>query len=439
MNSLELSKPRDKIRVIVIPGADPVGDWVASVVTAEADMTFLGLVRNLSQAGEAIEKLSPDVILVDISSGILQRGDLINRLTAPISGAAVIVVAMMGEVDMVRQAMLYGAQGFLLKPFSEQELLSSVRQAYDLQTQRRSEFADLPRLLPGQAGEPSPKAKIITVFSPKGGVGCTTVAINLAVALKNATQQQVILVDGDLRFGDIDTALNITSTTSIGTLLPNLSELDNLTLDRALVKHNSGIKVLTAPPYLDAADAIHPEEIKELILRLAALGEGYVVVDAWSALDDCALSILEVCDYLLVVTTPQVTALRDTHRFLEVLNLLRFESQKTMLVLNHCYQRSSLRLKDVERALGHPIVQTIEYAPNQVTASLNRGVPLLQEYGDSPPAQNIVSLAERIAGGAVAQTHEQAETKPVPATQEASKRRGLFFRGAVTSADKVKA
>ena len=129
-----------KIRVLVIPGMDPVGDWMADVIKLEQDMTGLGVVRDLSQALETVERLAPEVILVDIGSGILQRTEILSRLASSSSGAAVIVVAMLGEVDMVRQAMLHGAQGFLLKPFSEAELLSSIRQAYELVLQRRAEM-----------------------------------------------------------------------------------------------------------------------------------------------------------------------------------------------------------------------------------------------------------------------------------------------------------
>ncbi len=429
--TFEPTMPKDQIRVLILPGADPVGDWVANVINYAPDMAFLGLVRDLSQALETIEKLKPDVILVDISSGILQRGDLINRVAAPSTGAAVIVMAMMGEVDMVRQAMLYGAQGFLLKPFSEAELLSSVRQAYELVVQRRSEWGLLTRLMPGPEAAPVARAPIITVFSPKGGVGCTTIAINLAVALRmmsDKADKKVILVDADLRFGDIDAALNITSTTSIGTVLPKLDQLDNQLLERSLVSHSSGIKVLTAPPHLDVADSIRPEELKNLLNRLAELGDGFVVVDAWSTLDDCTLSLLDLCQYLVLVTTPLVTALRDTRRFLEVLKLLRFDLDKVILVLNHCYQRSTLQVKDVERALGYPIAQAIDYAPQPVTESLNRGVPLLQDYRDSLVARNILSLAQLIMDREKKRGEETSERAMAPAKGEKPKRPGMRFQ-----------
>jgi len=439
MNSWQQT-PEQQIRVLLIAGPDTVGDWMANVINADPSMAFLGLVRNLSQARQTVEKLEPDVVLLDIRSGILQHGDLINRLSAPLSGPAIIVVAMMGEVEAVRQAMLAGAQGFLLKPFSEEELQHSIRQAYQLTLQRRAELSDLPRLMPGREEAQKPKAEIIAVFSPKGGVGCTTVAVNLAVALQRLSDKNVILVDGDLRFGNIDTVLNITTTTTMGTLLPYLDELDNQILERALVQHDSGIRVLVAPPFLDTAEEIQPEQLTRLLARLSALGEGYVIVDVWSSLDEFSLSILDACHRLVVVTTPQITALRNAHRFLDVLKLLRFDLTRTSLVLNHCYSRSNIRLKDVQRALGYTIAQTIAYAPNQVTASLNRGVPLLQEYRDSNAAKDILQLARRLTAQQAQQERPGLEIQPTTAlSQRAGKnKRKLFFREPAPAANKVK-
>jgi pilus assembly protein CpaE len=436
--SLEQAKPGDRIRVLIIPSSDPVGDWMAELIEYETDMQALGLVRDLNNALASVKELAPDVILVDIGSGILQQGDLINRLSAPTSGAAIIVVAMMSEVDMVRQAMLYGAQGFLLKPFSETELFSSVRQAYELITQRRAELAELPHLIPGGEAGQTPQAEIITVYSPKGGVGCTTIAINLAVALKATTGKPVTLIDGDLRFGDINTALNISTTTSVGTIVAHLDELDDHLLERSLVRHSSGIQVAVAPPHLDAADSIRPEDLKRLLLRLSAMSEGYIVVDAWSALDDTTLAFLDVSQHLLLVTSPQVTALRDTHRFLQVLGLLDFDLKKTKLIMNHCYNRSTLKVKEMERALGQPIAQAIGHTPQQVTSSLNRGIPLLEEYRDSPAAKDILSLAQQIAGTQPGERVPSREATPESPAPERPRRRGFFF-GGHSAPDKVTA
>jgi pilus assembly protein CpaE len=419
-----------KVRVLIIAGTDSVGDWMAGVVKSTPGMESLGLVRDPEQPFDYLEQLAPDVIVVDISSGILHMGDLINRLSPSGSGAAVIVVAMKDEVDAVRQAMLHGAQGFLLKPFSEAELLSSIGQAYELVVQRRAQLAAVPQLMPGPEVKAPPRAKVVGVYSPKGGVGCTTIAVNLAVALRAVTHKSVILMDADLRFGDIDSVLNILTGPSLGTLVNKLDDADSAFLEQSLVTHKSGVKVLMAPPYLDMADAIQPGQIKQIITRLAALGEGYVIVDTWSALDDVTLAVVDACDKLVVIATPQVTALRDTHRFLEALNLLHYDPDKIMLVLNHPYQPGTVKRSDVERALDRSIIQEITHTPHQVSASLNRGVPLVQEFHDSPAARDITKLARSLVGMDTAEKQAEVGSKPAPASERNTGKRKLFAWGA---------
>lgn len=427
---------RGVIRVLIIAGQDPVSDWMANVISSEPGLLFVGLVRDPAFALESIQKLEPDVLLIDVNSGILRQENLLAQVAAPIARQAVIMVAMMGEVEAVQKAMLRGAQGFLLKPFREEELVGSIRKAYDLLLQRRAEMPSVSQLMAGEQARLQPQAKIISVYSPKGGVGCTTVAINLAVSLHTLSQKPVILVDGDLRFGDIDIALNITSGTSINRLLPDLDGLDDPVLENALALHSSGIRVLTAPPLVDAAESIRPEQLSHLLHRLARLGEGYIVVDAWSVLDDYTLAILDASTRLVMLTTPQVTALRDTHRCLDALKLLKYDVEKTLLVLNQCYHRSTIRIRDVEQALGYRIAQVIEHAPGEVTASLNRGVPLVLEYSDSPAAQNILELARTLSGKGAPTLEPMARTEPDPMTNH-RKRRGFFPFGSLASANEV--
>jgi pilus assembly protein CpaE len=426
--------------VLIVPGPDPIGDWVATALKSEDDVLILGVVRDVTQVIASIGRLSPDLILVDIGSGIVERADLFEHLVAVAAGASIIVMAVMNQMELVRQATLRGAHSFLLKPFSEGELLSSVRQAYELTVQRRASLAQISALPSGPDPEPTPALEMITVFSPKGGVGCTTIATNLAVALRTVTGKSTILMDGDLGFGDIDTALDVTSSSSISTLLANLDASDDLVLSKSLVSHSSGVRVLLAPPYLEAADAVSAGDLKQLLARLASFSDGYLVVDTWSTLDDRTLAILDMSHHLLVVATPQVTALRDVHRFLEVLQLLGYDLSKTMLILNNCYQPNYLRVKEVERSLGHPIAQTIEYAPNEVIASLNRGVPLVQGNPGSPAARSILELARQLAAREVGPEPVTAGAGKASASAKRSKPEGRrLFQKLFAASGKVRA
>lgn len=425
MDSDQPSLPLSRTRVLIVPGRDPVGDWMASVVSAQQDMILAGIVRELAQVEGAVEKLAPDVLLLDMASGVLEQIDLLRRLSAPKAGLAVIVVAMLGEVEIVQQAMLQGAHGFLLKPFTEPEMVKSVRQAHELLRQRRAELSSIARLYPGSAVAPV-RGEVIVVFGPKGGVGTTTIAVNLAVALHKETNKRVILVDADLGFGDVDTALNLVSATSVAQVLSTLPLVDDTVLEQSVVPHHSGIQVLPASPELGGSDGIRPEEFRQLLSRLAGLGEGYVVVDTWATVDDSTLAILDSCQHLVLVTTPQVMALRDTRRFLDAMRLLSYDLDRMLLVLNQCYHRIDVKMQDVERALGLPVAQIIEYAPGPVTSSLNRGVPLVSEYRSSLAAQNIVRLA-----GLLAQRSSQEELgvgEQRAASSNGSKGRGLRVR-----------
>lgn len=417
----------EKVRVLVIPGTDPVGNWIATVISGHPEMALVGEVRDLGEVAASVQKLAPDVLLVDLSSGILARNHLLGQISAPMSGVAVIVVATGNELEQVRQAMLYGAQGFLIKPFGEADLLNSVRQAHELAARRRAELSRAAVPAKGPDVAPVRQAEVVAVYGPKGGVGCTTLAINLAVALHQTAQEGVILVDADLGFGDVDTALNLTPSTSIGTLLPRLESLDDdANLLTALPSHGSGIRVLPAPPHLDTADTIQPDQLRRLLLRLAGLGSGYVVVDTWSRLDDRTLAVLDSCEHLVVVTTPQVTALRNTHRFLEVIDLLGYERSGVLLVLNHCYHRSTVKRQDVERALGHPVAQVIQHDPGPVAVSLNRGVPLVEEHPNSTVAQGILELARLLI-------EREADREPLkaPSGRETTALSAEPFRGLI--------
>ena len=178
-----------------------------------------------------------------------------EQMAATVPSAAVVMMSVQGEADYLRRSMLAGAREFLVKPFSSDELTASIRQVHSRERDKASRMAAVPVATTGSGGGAPTSdgggdpGRIIAVFSPKGGVGRTTVAVNLAVAAATDLGKKVVLVDASFQFGDVGVLLNLNpKSKSIADLLPQLeaNELDSL--DMFVIDHTSGVRVLLAPP-----------------------------------------------------------------------------------------------------------------------------------------------------------------------------------------------
>jgi pilus assembly protein CpaE len=306
------------------------------------------------------------------------------------------VIAANTEMEFVRQAMLAGAQGFLLKPFDLSELNQSIQQAHQLALQRRAALAEV-AAAPDVAPIAPHRAYTIAAFSPKGGTGATTLAVNLAIALKQQTDRPVLLIDADLRTADVDIFLSILSKHSIYNLLELGDRLDEELLDRALTKHTSGISVLRGEPQLQMEVPIQAGQMNDLLEALNEVWEGYIVVNTSDGLDRWTVEILDSVDTVLVITTPELPALRATRNFLELAEAAADSNGKWQLILSAYQGKKVLQIADIEASIHYPVKATITEDIAVVSASINRGMPLMISHRKSPIAQDIVALARQIA------------------------------------------
>jgi pilus assembly protein CpaE len=236
---------------------------------------------------------------------------------------------------------------------------------------------------------------ITVVFSPKGGIGKSTVAVNVAVALSKFFNQKTLLVDADLWFGDVGVLLNFSSRRSIFDIAsedePSLS-----VLEQALVQHSSGVHLLLRPPDLSTAENIRAEGVVRAIASYRALFD-HVIVDTHSALDEMNLQVLDAADRILLITTPEISAVHHTSRFLEISSALGLSSRIT-LVLNR--SNSGIRLAALEEQLGLPIAGTIVSNGKVVVEAANHGVSLFDRdpSEEEEVTRNLIRVAELVAG-----------------------------------------
>ena len=330
-----------------------------------------------------------------------------ERLSAEVPDAAVVMMSVQGEADYLRRSMLAGAREFLVKPFSSDELTASIRQVYAREQEKQSRRAVAPVMAPGAAGptgEPGAAAAAIATARssrssrPKGGVGRTTIAVNMAIAASTELGKSVVLVDGSFQFGDVGVLLNLNpKNKSIADLVPELEAGEPESLDTFVINHSAGIRVLLAPPSPEMAELITPTAVKR-VLEALRREHDLVIVDCTSWFNETTLAILDAADTVLTILSLEITSIKNMRLFLEVADQLGYEHGKVKLVLNRADCSLGIRVTDVENSIGRKVDHTIVSDGRSVVYALNRGVPFFLSNREAEVSQDILRLATAVAG-----------------------------------------
>jgi pilus assembly protein CpaE len=337
-----------------------------------------------------------------------------EKLAAEVPAASVIMMSVQGEADYLRRSMLAGAREFLVKPFSSDELTASIRQVWTREKDKLSRFAPIvagPAGGNGASGGDGDPANVVAVFSPKGGVGRTTIAVNLAVAAAQSGKR-VGLIDASFQFGDVGVLLNLNPRNkSIADLAGELQSGEAESLDTFMINHSSGIRVLLAPPSPEQAELIGPAAVKKVIER-ARSDFDLIVVDCPSSFNDSTLAVLDEADMILTLLTLEITSVKNMRLFLEVCEQLGYGPEKIRLVLNRADSTLGIRVADVEHSIGRKVDHTIVSDGRSVVYALNRGVPFFLSNREAQVSQDIARLAAAVTGppptAAAARSSEKA-------------------------------
>ena len=337
--------------------------------------------------------------------------------------AAVIMMSVQGEADYLRRSMLAGAREFLVKPFSSDELTTSIRQVSQREREKASRYVPAPVpsdiLAGGNGADPDREpGQLIAVFSPKGGVGRTTIAANVAIAVATEFGKRVVLVDGSFQFGDVGVLLNLNpKNKSIADLLPELDGAELESLDGFVINHSSGIRVLLAPPTPEMAELVTTAGVRRVLELLRAQAD-LVIVDCMAYFNETTLMILDEADVILTVLSLEITSIKNMRLFLEVAEHLGYAHSKIRLVLNRSDAALGIRVQDVEQSIGRKVEHSIISDGRSVVYALNRGVPFFLSNREAPVSQDILRIAQSVAG----------EGPVVEAGPKANGRRSLFAR-----------
>jgi pilus assembly protein CpaE len=390
----------EKIKVLIVDDVAETRENVRKLLTFEADIECVGAARSGREAIQLSQELNPDVVLMDINMPDMDGISATEQIRQRMPSVKIIILSVQSDSNYMRRAMLAGARDFLTKPPMADELISAVRRA-GLMAQEEKSLAAV------QSSYGTPAAgvartliagtnatgKVVMFYSPKGGTGVTSLAVNFAIAINNE-ETPTVLVDGNLQFGDVAVFLNEQGKNSILDLAPRTDELDPEVVDSVMIKHApSGLRVLAAPSRPEYAERVHGDQFGKLLQYLRRMF-AYIVVDTTSALNEITLATLDQADLVVLSVTQDIPAIKSARLFLDLLNTIGVQRNRICFIVNKLDKRIGITPEKIGENLKQPVEAVIPLDEKIVIPSVNRGVPFVLDNKAQPCAKAVFSLAE---------------------------------------------
>jgi len=368
-----------------------VDDDRLTLTVAQDTLREAGLEVETAHSGEeALQKVSmfdPNVIVLDVVMPGIDGFEVASRLRKD-SRTALIPIIMLttkGGIADKMAAFQAGADDYLTKPFDPVELelrvkahMARTRAALGVQRSR-------------------PRAKVITVFSLRGGCGVTSLAVNLAVSLAQMWQVEVPLLDLSLESGHAALMLDLRPKHTLGELArKELSGLDTGLLRGYLVDHESGVRVLAAPKRAEDSSLVTPS-LAERVLTVLRDQFEYVVIDTPSALTDVTLTTFDMSDLIILVVAPEIAGVKVTVNVLDIFTTLGYPQERLLVVVNHIFPKGELPTENIEASLRIPVLDGIPCDYAAFVEAINKGVPFVLGRPASQAAAVVGRLAYQVS------------------------------------------
>lgn len=368
------------IKLVIIDSDNSARVAIEATIRPFSDsISILGSAGNFADGMRMIENGVPNVVMLevdDIQSGMRE----VQLICSKFPSTSVIVSSAEKSSDWILSLMRAGAVEYMLRPITQEEL----KQA--LQKVGRFFFAN--------SVEDAPRGKTVSVYYPTGGMGTTTVAVNLAASLASEGTK-VALVDLNLYSGDVGTFLDVNPTYTLSSVTSNIDRLDANFLMTVMTRHPSGPFVLTEPNEVDDAISITPDQVHRILEFLRGVFT-YVVVDCGGPLAGCNMTIFESSDLILFTTALSLPALQNSKRYLSAMERKGLRKDRVKLVVNRYLAKADIQIKDAERVLGHTVFQTIPNDYLDVVSSINKGMPVVKISPGSAVSKAILNLADLV-------------------------------------------
>ena len=372
--------------IIVLDKNDNSREILKSYLTEFGFSDNMQFFSDYKEGLEELKKLDGNaIVIMDVSEkhkDVHEAAESLKLYTSKI-----IITSTNYSTDTIIKALRTGAKEFLPKPVLKDDLQRVIMRLAALNTE-----------------DTGSESKIITVYSNKGGIGKTTIAINLASELAKVTKDKVALIDLNLQLGDVSTFLNLNPAFDVNYVIHKLVDKDETTLLKAFEKYkNTSMYVLADPSYIEQSESITPQQITTLFNALKKVFP-YIVVDMSSAIDPNTLKILDCSDWILFTTIVNIPAIRNCQRCLNLFRSRRYPKDKVKIIVNRYMENDEIKIEDIENTLGEKVYWKIPNNYFTIMEAINKGVNISEINPDSNIGNNFRDFASRVSDDIIEQS-----------------------------------
>lgn len=357
----------EKIKIFIADDTEETRNVIKKILNLEKDVfQLVGEAANGEEVLREIKKNMPDIILMDINMPVMNGLEATEQITALYPQVIVIIMSVQAESEYLKKAMFNGAKEYIIKPFNYDMLISTIRNTYDKYKERAKKLESIE--------SKAPDGRIITCYSAKGGVGKSVLSLNTAILMGKSFNKKTLLVDMDFQYGDISVLVNQYDCLNF----LNAIEDDQLTSFESLRKYihsyDKNIDILFAPARPESAEYVTKSSVEALLKQVINKYE-VIIVDTGVNFNDSTLYILDKSDFILFVTTMEITALKNTKLGLGVMNTLGYDKKKVKLIVNRFNTGFGISKSEIEEVFKDQLLAMVPDEEKLVATSVNKGEP----------------------------------------------------------------
>ena len=374
----------------------------------DEEIAVIGESEGGAEALEVVENQEPDMVIISMTEGDLDVLNLAERIITYRPKCFVVLVPEEMNIEVMQAAMGIGAHNVAALSDNPKDFVEYVKAVYHSENLRIRSLSERQSM--------AWSSQVITVFSAKGGMGKTSVAVNMAVALAERGKK-VAIVDLDLQFGDVPTFLDLEPRDTIAELMQESYSLTIDTIRGYMMMHSSGVQVLCAPKSPEYAEMIAPERVQSLLSVMRSYYD-FVIVDTASILNDLTFNAIEASNHVFFLTGLDLSSLKNSRLAMNLLESLQ-QKEKVSVIVNCAEETNSITLDDVEKVLHTSVFLAIPTEHSVAVNALNKGIPFVTGAANSKLSEAVQKLISQYLSG---------ETQPSESEKKKKQKKSLFGR-----------